>query len=70
MTNPLRRSSRGQTKDPQRVRRVGKLFDSFGNLIPTTEELEGKIVALETQNQNNATKIEEIAAALKKAGLM
>ena len=66
---PLRGIGSAQTRDSQRVRRAGKGFDTLKRRIPSTRELEDKLLALEALNRDNETKIEQITAALKKAGI-
>ncbi len=69
MSQPLRSVGRARTTDDQRKRRADKRFDSFGGRIPTTQELQTRILALEAQLGDNAAQIQAITTALKEAGL-
>lgn len=68
MSQPLRSYGKARTTDGQRLRRADKRFDSFGDRIPTAQELQERIVALEAQIADNAQQIQAITAALKEAG--
>jgi len=68
MSQPLRSVGRARTTDEQRKRRADKRFDSFGDRIPTTQELQTRVLALEAQIADNAEQIQMIADALKGQG--